>query len=190
MKVTVEKPEVITLLFKQEKSDPDYGSCLWARFYIDTKNYTLSIESDCGNYVYGWTPTPNSESFLHLLARMDMDYLLRKISSESVIDGKATAAEILELVKETAVTELVALDEWDLQQISDACYHHNDERDLVDAVLDAVIPTAVRKALERDSYNLYGAVVKDFPAGAKKIAEVFRNCIRPTIKKLEAEGHA
>ncbi|MBQ8360009.1 MAG: hypothetical protein IJX37_08945 [Oscillospiraceae bacterium] len=190
MTVTVEKPKIITLLYRQEKSDPDYGSCLWARFYLDTQNYTMSIESDCGNYSYGWVPTPDSESFLHLLARMDTDYLLRKISSESVIDGEATAAEMLELIKETAASELVNLDEWDLQQISDACYHHNDERDLVDAVLDAVIPTAVRKALECDSYSLYEAVVKDFPAGAKKIVEVFKICIVPAIKKLEAENYA
>ena len=88
MKVTIEKPEIITLLFKQEKSDEDYGSCLWARFYIDIKNYTLSIESDCGNYVYGWVPTPNSESFLHLLSRLNEDYLLSKISDATVIDGK------------------------------------------------------------------------------------------------------
>lgn len=185
MTVTIEKPEVITLFFKQEKGDEDYGSCLWARFYIDTKNYTLSIESDCGNYVYGWTPTPNSESFLHLLGRMDAEYLRYKISDTTVIDGDATATKMLELIKEIADMECVKLDEWDLQQISDACHHNNDERDLVDAVLDAVIPTAVRKALERDTYNLYSAVTKDYPANAKKISEVFQNCIRPYIKSME-----
>lgn len=67
MTVTIEKPEIITLLYHQEKADEDYGSCLWARFYLDTKNYTMSIESDCGKYSYGWYPTPDSESFLHLL---------------------------------------------------------------------------------------------------------------------------
>ena len=185
MTITIEKPEVITLLYKQEKGDEDYGSCLWARFYLDTKNYTLSIESDCGNYLYGWTPTPDSESFLHLLARMDSDYLLYKISNESVIDSDATAAGMLELIKEVADTECVELDEWDLQQIEDACYHHGDERDLVDAVLDAVIPTEVRKALDRDTYSLYSSVRKDYPAGAKKIAEIFKNCIRPVIKQIE-----
>ena len=62
-KVVVEKPQIISLLYKQEDTDKDYGSCLWARFYLDLKNYTMSIESDCGNYTYGWTPTPESESF-------------------------------------------------------------------------------------------------------------------------------
>lgn len=187
MKVTVEKPQVITLLYRQEKGDPDYGSCLWARFYIDTKNYTLSIESDCGNYVYGWTPTPDSESFLHLLARIDAEYLRYKISDTTVIVGDATAANMLELIKDIADAECVELDEWDLQQISDACHHHNDERDLVDAVLEAVISTEVRKALERDTYSLYSSIEKDYPANAKKISEVFQNCIRPTLKALDAK---
>ena len=185
MTVTIEKPEVITLLYKQEKGDEDYGSCLWARFYIDTKNYTLSIESDCGNYVYGWTPTPERESFLHLLSRMDTEYLLYKISDRTVIDADATAAEMLELIKEVADSECVELEDWDLQQIKDACYHHNYECDLVDAVMDAVIPTVVRKAVEQDTYALYSSVQKDFPACAKKIAEVFKNCIRPFIKSME-----
>lgn len=187
MTVTVEKPEIITLLYRQEKEDPDYGSCLWARFYIDTKNYTLSIESDCGNYLYGWTPTPESESFLHLLSRMDTEYLLYKISDRTIIDADATAAGMLELIKEVADSECVELEDWDIQQIKDACYHHNDERDLVDAVMDAVIPTIIRKTIEQDTYALYSSVQKDFPAGAKKIAEVFGNCIRPHIKSMEDE---
>ena len=187
MKVTVEKPSVITLLYQQEKTDADYGSCLWARFYIDTKNYTLSIESDCGNYVHGWLPTPDSESFIQLLARMDQGYLLYKISNESVIDGDATAAAVLELVKEYAECECIDLDKWDLEQISDACHHHNDERDLVAAVLDAVISTPLRKALETDTYDLYSAVVKDYPTNAKKITEVFADCIRPVVKTLEVQ---
>lgn len=185
MTVTIEKPEVITLLYKQEKGDEDYGSCLWARFYLDTKNYTMSIESDCGNYLYGWAPTPNSESFLQLLARMDAEYLLGKISQTTVIDGTATAEEMLKLIKEVAYVKCIELDEFDLQQITDACYHHRDERDLVDAVLDAVIPTEVRNALEIDTYCMYSAVEKDYPAGAKKITEVFKNCIRPFIKSME-----
>lgn len=185
MKVTIEKPEIITLLFKQEKDDKDYGSCLWAWFYIDTKNYTLSIESDCGNYVYGWVPTPNSESFLHLLARLNEDYLLSKISDPTVIDRKATAAEILEMVKEIADAKCIELDEWEQEQISDACYRQNNERDLVDAVLDAVISTEVRKALELDIYNLYASVTKTYPANAKRISKIFHKHIRPVIRSME-----
>jgi len=80
MTVTVEKPKIVMLMYRQERSDEDYGSCLWARFNFDLKHYSMSIESDCGNYSYGWTPTPDAESFLQLCARFNWEYFLDKIS--------------------------------------------------------------------------------------------------------------
>lgn len=147
----------------------------------------MTIESDCGNYVHGWMPTPNSESFLHLLSRMDQRYLLYKISNETVIDGESTAGAILELVKDCAEGECIELSDWDLEQITDACHHHSDERDLVEAVLDAIIYTSLRRELQADTYSLYSSVVKDYPTNAKKIVEVFYNCIRPVLKALEVQ---
>ena len=88
MTITVEKPEIITLMYRQEKTDADYGSCLWARFQFDLKNYTLHIEGDCGNYTHGWVPTPEHESFLHLCGRFDYEYLLYKMSNKTVIDSE------------------------------------------------------------------------------------------------------
>lgn len=186
MMVAIEQPQILSLLYRQEKGDPDYGSCMWARFYLDLNNYTMAIESDCGNYTYGWVPTPKSESFLQLLARMDGDYLLGKISSQTIIDGDETAKNVVDMVKEIAEGVLEELDESDCNGIKDACYHHNDERDLVDGVIDAAsaLTTPVYKALERDTYELYGCVVKDYPANAKKIAEVFVSCIKPKIKEI------
>ena len=99
MTVTVEKPKIITLLYRQEKSDSDYGSCLWARFYLDTQNYTMSIESDCGNYSYGWYPTPDSESFLHLLCRMDGGYLRDKLAERTIVDGDATWNALKDMIE-------------------------------------------------------------------------------------------
>lgn len=184
MNVAIEKPEIISLLYTQEKSDPDYGSCLWARFYLDLNNYTMSIESDCGNYTHGWTPTPKTESFLKLLARMDPDYLLGKISRETVIDGDATAANFKEFIQECAEGEGIELSEDEWERINDACYNHDTVRDLVDNVLDEVISTELRKSLEYDSYYLWSNVAMDYPAGAKKIAEVFGSCIKPKIKEI------
>ena len=184
MNVAIEKPEILSLLYTQEKADPDYGSCLWARFYLDLNNYTMAIESDCGNYTYGWVRTPKSESFLQLLARMDPDYLLDKISRQTVIDGDATAAEFKEFIQECAEGECIELSESEWERIHDACYHHDTVRDVVEAVLDEITSTELRKALEYDSYYLWSNVVMDYPAGAKKIAEVFGNCIKPKIKEI------
>ena len=86
--VLIEKPEIITISYRQERGDSDYGSCLWARFNFDTKNYHLSIESDCGSYANGWVPTPKSESFMHLCARFDKEYLLDKIDNRTIFQTR------------------------------------------------------------------------------------------------------
>lgn len=188
MKVTIEKPQIITLMYRQEKGDPDYGSCLWARFNLDLTNYTMTIEGDCGNYTHGWVPTPKSESFLQLLARMDKDYLLYKISNETVINWDKTWEQVRELVRQVSEDEGVPVDEDTWEEIEDACYHHTDERDVVRAVLDTSIPGAVYSYLNGvGEYELYGCVVKDYPANAKKIVEVFDTCIRPKIRELMTE---
>ena len=89
-KVSTRTPPRISLYFCQERGDPDYGSCLWAVFNFDLERYELSITSDCGNYAYGWVPTHKSESFMHLMARLDSGYLLDKLASPCVINEEAT----------------------------------------------------------------------------------------------------
>lgn len=182
MKVTIEQPRIITLLYKQEKGDPDYGSCMWARFYLDQDNYTMSIKSDCGNYNYGWVLTPKSESFLQLLARMGKDYLLGKISSESVVDGNATWEAVEAMIADAASWEGEELDLRMWKDIKAACYEGNDARDIVEALENALLPTDLYGKL--DFVQTYGSIVYDYPASAKKIVEVFDTCIRPKIREL------
>lgn len=45
-------PSIVRFSYNQERTDPDYGSCLWADYDLDTENYTITINSDCGNFVY------------------------------------------------------------------------------------------------------------------------------------------
>lgn len=182
MKVSIEQPRVVQLSYRQEKGDPDYGSCMWARFYLDLENYTMSIESDCGNYVYGWVPTPKSESFLQLLARMGKDYLLGKISSESVVDGDATWEAIEAVISDAASWEGEELDLSIWEDIKAACRESDDDREIVDALKGALLPTDLFEKLDYD--QTYGSIVHDYPASAKKIVEVFDTCIRPKIKNL------
>ena len=184
MTVTIERPEIVTLLYKQEKTDEDYGSCLWARFYFDLKNYTLQIESDCGNYIHGWFPTPEHESFLKLCARFDYDYLLYKISNKTIIDSESTWKAVKELVDEITEFELFeTIDEYYLEQLEAACYHHNDERDCFDAICSVLDDTDLRDKYETE--YIWSAIEKDYPANAKKIISVFINCIQPFIKTME-----
>lgn len=188
MTVTVEKPEIIALLYRQEKTDPDYGSCLWARFYLDTKNYTMSIESDCGNFSRGWVPTPDSETFLHLCARFNWEYLLGKISSQTVIDGEATFQKVKELMEQLDDEVFASIDEEGMEEIENACYGHIDETAAYMAICDILGENGFS---EYDSYDVACCIEKDFPAGAKTIARIYRDYIQPEVRKLEREepGH-
>lgn len=189
--VKLEKPQIISLFYKPEPDSPNRGSCEWARFYFDLKNYTLSIESDCGNYSYGWIPTPRTESFLQLCARFEADYLLCKISNESVVDGDETFELIKELVKEVSeVHECDDLNPYNWECLERACCSYCDAYATYDAINAALRYTDLEDLYE--SYEIQERIVITYPTNAKKIAEIFCGEIQPYIKanlkELELEA--
>lgn len=184
MNVTLERPSIVSLLYQQGKDDPDYGSCLWARFYLDLENYTLNIESDCGNYSYGWKPTEN-ESFLQLLSRMGMDYLLGKISSESEADGDATWESVEAYISDASAYENIQIDAGTWEELKDACHISHDSRDIMDAIKEA-LPSDLWDALDHDW--LRGCIEMDYPEQAKRIVKIFGTCIRPKIIAMSKEA--
>lgn len=93
-----ETPNILQYYYVADKSDPEYRKCTWARFYFDLNNYTLMIESDCGNFIHGW-PITKSESFIELMARIEDGYLVDKIS-KLVFDSDKTIKKVLENVQE------------------------------------------------------------------------------------------
>lgn len=178
-KTTIKTPNILMIDFRQEKGDRDYGSCLWAVFNFDLERYDLSIMSDCGNYAYGWVPTPSSESFMHLMARLDEGYLLDKLSSPTIIDEKATFAEVKSLMEFYGCVPDED-DLLDLEVVERAC-DQNDERDIVAALKSAFENTGMEDC---DEYDLWNCIQKDFPCNAKKIAQVFMTYIQPVCKTL------
>ena len=184
MKIEIEKPYIIVLNYKQEKSDEDYGSCLWARFYFDNKNYTLSIVSDCGNYMYGWVSTPDTESFLHLMSRISKDYLLSKISSETQVNGDATSEAVKEYLNEVLDEEEP---DFDYEDIDNICYYSSVD-EVYNAILDCVRNTNAYNDFFKE-YSIWECIVTDYPYQAKKIASIFIEKVQPYIKKylLNAE---
>lgn len=185
-KVTIRTPQLISLEYRQQDGDPDYGSCLWAIFNFDTERYEMTITSDCGSYAYGWTPTPNSESFMHLMARMDAGYLLGKIASQTIIDEKATFEAVQRLI-ETYGVDPNEPNEYneptiDLEKVKRAC----------DKDYDIEVYNALREAfqdtpMECDNHDLWGCISKDFTANAKKIAHIFTDYIRPMCKNFSEQ---
>jgi hypothetical protein len=180
MNVTVEKPKIISLMYRQERTDEDYGSCLWARFNFDTENYTLSIESDCGNYLYGWCPTPDTESFLHLMCRLDDGYLMDKLAERTIVDGDATWNALKDMIE----CECIELEDYIWQELEGACYHQRNADVVYASVMEALQYTQLGN--EIDAYSIYGCVEMDYHPNVKKIVSVFMTAIVPVLREMES----
>lgn len=181
-KVEIENPKVITFSFRQEKGDPDYGTCLWARFHFDTQAYTMFVESDCGSYSYGWVPTPNSETFLHLMARCEGEYILGKIASQSELGREAIHRNIVDKLTAEFSEDDLSDTEWEAIR---HCCMVNDPADIIEGVYD-ILDCTVAEA-PRDEYGFWEDIEYDYPASAKKIAEIFEKHIRPAIQEMRKE---
>lgn len=94
MKVDIKCPNITQYHFSLEPSDELYTACTWARINLDHDTYTMTATSDCGDYTYTWCITP-TESFTHLMARLDREYLLGKISNENVFEFKESKNQLM-----------------------------------------------------------------------------------------------
>ena len=169
-------PRILTLEYRQEKGDKDYGSCLWAQFMFNLGRYELSITSDCGNYAYKWVETTKSESFLELMARCDKGYILGKLYGEpDIFDYDKTK-----------------------ERFYDA-YTEDEEKEMLDDIfLDMEIYGQPETgegfikefdSLDEDNYfqGSWEFIKYVYPSDALKIVDVFDTAIRPYIKKILKE---
>lgn len=181
-KVSTRTPPLISLYFCQERGDPDYGSCLWAVFNFDLERYELSITSDCGNYAYGWVPTHKSESFMHLMARLDSGYLLDKLASPCVINEEATFEAVKELMEAWGV-DFSETDRWgdpvfDMDEIKDCCYQSN-ERDVHDALERKFEGTSMETCDDYDLWAVFKRTSQPTPRrSCKYLWIIFAPCAR------------
>ena len=167
MKIERIEPKVITYKLTPAKDDKEYMECMWARFIFDCDNGRLNINSDAGDYSYGWGYNEHEE-FMHLMARINSDYLLNKIADRTVFDLKESKKQTIENIKEYE----------DL-----GCQL----QDCIDEINDIDINSADGFLLKVDSiididYESI-AVVKRFPHGAEVVCDLFTKYIQPQIKK-------
>lgn len=174
-KVNLLHPEIVVLEYRQETTDKDYGSCLWAKFYFDTTNYKLLITSDCGEYGYGWCP--DDEPFLKFMTGVRKDYLLEKISNRSIIDKGATFEEVKDYILElTEGKPNVDYDEYELQN---ACSYNT-----LNEIYNALTEIFDSMELDYDSEWLCSCIAEDYSYQAQKIVDVFIDYIQPQIKRI------
>ena len=182
MRIEAGKPNILRISFHQEQGDPHYGSCMWAYFDFDLDKYTLNIQSDAGDASYRWVATPDHESFLHLMARVNDDYLMNKLFRETVVDEAATRDALLECLTE------MELDEDDINNAADALEYIFD-----DYSVERNIGLAQAIVEKWNSDNdlcideAYSYVQTDFTAGEKRIVQIFADYIQPKIQELVRE---
>ena len=185
--VKVETPEIITISFHQDRGDKDYGSCLWARFNFDIRNYHLSIESDCGSYGNGWCPTPKTETFLHLCSRFDKSYLLDKIDNRSVVDGNVTYKDLMACLEDYDSFAFEALSKESREELEHACLTSRTADEAMREIQDILDDTSFSSYIS--AYDIACCIEMTYPRGAKKIVEIFQDYIQPEVKRLaEAEA--
>lgn len=170
---------ILCLEYRQEKGDEHYGSCLYARFYFNLDRYELTIVSDCGNYCYKWFETPKSESFLELMARCDVGYILDKIySSADIFDYEATKQCIYNSYC-FGRDDKEGLDE--IFNNIEMEYEPNDEGDFLRRFEDE------NDIINGDFCDMFDCLQYTYPSNALKICEVFEECIRPKIREIIKE---
>ena len=188
MKIKVEKPNIVRISYYQEQDDPHYGSCLWAYYDFDLDKYMLNVQSDCGDAAYRWVATPKTESFLHLMARINDDYLINKLYRETNVNVDATLAEVKDWLG-------IGEDEDYQLDLSDDKREEREEaleelKDLFDEWGD-ISPDAAGHILEEwnsehdfDIDCIWERVVTDFTAWEKRIVQIFMDYVQPKIKEI------
>lgn len=180
MKVSEYKPNVIMYSVIPETKD-GRSDCLWARFIFDCDNFQLNINSDAGDYSYKWSYDEN-ESFMHLMSRINKDYLLSKISNRNIFDFEESKKEMLKRIEsyDPVYCGIDSEEKWnqikqeilDMEPCSEGYY--------LQTIYD-LIPNIDFESIYVENY---------YPYEAKVIANMFSEYIQPIIKnKLnEKEG--
>ena len=186
MKVTREKPEILRYIYRQEQSDPHYGSCLWAIFDLDPGRGMLNIQSDCGNYAYRWPE--RGENFLKLLSGdMAERYLLGKLCGKpKEFDADATIKTVREYLKDAEYYEDEELNKLKIDKAIECLeseyleYDLSDEPGIAEFILDSW-----NSDNNMEIECAWELVEKVYSAHQKRIVNIFRECIMPQIR-LEA----
>lgn len=163
---------ILCLEYRQDKEDADYGSCLYARFYFNIDKYELTIISDCGNYAHQWYATPETESFLHFMARITDGYLLGKLcGNPKEFDYEATKQHFYDYADEDE--DKKRLDEI-FEEIESRYIPDNGETFI--------------EMFEQENdgwwHDVWEYPVYEYTADQKRIVKVFKDNIQPVIKNM------
>lgn len=165
MNVTVIKPNVTEYRIRTEPGDAIHTRCMWANILLNHDTYTISAQTDCGDYSYRW-PKTKDESFHDLLLRVlrDEEYLLEKFSSRTVFS---------------------------LEETKKLFFDYNDDLDMDDPAMQAV--KAIEATTEEEWIRQMQAqhldeapwdyIVREHPAQAHTFVHLLSKVILPMMKE-------
>jgi len=188
MKITREKPDILRIIYRQEREDEQYGSCLWAIFDLDPGRGMLNIQSDCGSYSYCWPE--RGENFLKLLAGdMADSYLLGKLCGKPrEFNAEATVESVKEYLKYAEYYEDEELNRLKIDEVIEDLENEFSEYDLSNepGIAEFILDNwNSDNNMEMDC--AWELVVKEYGAWQKRIVRIFREHIVPEIKRVLSE---
>lgn len=175
MKIKRIEPRTITYMLTLDKQDKEYMSCVWARYIFDCDNGRLNINSDAGDYTYGWGHNEH-EDFMHLMSRVGENYLLNKLSNRSVFQIEKSKKQTIENIKE------MGIDYWGIK----------DQKELRSVIkeIDDIDPLSSEETFFREVQSIVPEIdwefietIKDYPYGAVIVVEMFMKYLQPEIKR-------
>lgn len=175
MKIEKINPKVITYKLVPDRGDSEYFSCMWARYIFDCDNGRLNINSDAGDYSYGWGHNDH-EDFMHLMSRVDSGYLLNKISDRTVFNIDKSKAHTVTNVQKYGIDYFGIKDQKQLESIVEEINDIDDgaSEETFLREVDNIVPK-----IDWDSIE----IVKEYPCGAVAVVNLFIKYLQPKIKE-------
>lgn len=175
MEITKIEPRTYTYRLVPNKDDEEYTSCMWARFIFDCDNGRLNINSDAGDYSYGWGYNEH-EDFMHLMGRVDKYYLLEKISSRKVFLLDESKKQTIETIEDNG---------WGCYGIESAEDWRKIKQDILDIDCCASEEFFIRMVVDIVPDIDWESIIieKDYPHGAKVVVDLFEKYLQPKIKE-------
>lgn len=187
MKVTREKPEILRFIYRQESSDPHYGSCLWAIFDLDPGRGMLNIQSDCGNYAYRWPERGNE--FLRLMTGIDKGYLLEKLCGKpKEVDEEATVERVKEYLQDAEYYEDEDLNRRKIERGIERLEAKFEDFNISEEGFAAYMLDEWNDENNMQMCDIWELVQTSYGAHQKRIADIFIGHIEPEIRRAILEG--
>lgn len=174
MEITKIEPRTYTYRLVPNKNDEEYASCMWARFVFDCDNGRLNINSDAGDFSYGWGFNEH-EDFMHLMSRVDKYYLLNKLSSRSVFLLEESKKATIETIEDNG------FENYDIKSEEDWEEYKQDILD-IDTCSEETFFRTVDDIMPYIDWESI-IIEKDYPYGAKVVVDLFEKYLQPKIKE-------